>query len=599
MSPHEWIVLCVSLAAMVMFISEKLSIDLVGLMIIAVLITTGVLSPREGLAGFSDAATLTVAFMFVLSAALLRTGAVSTLGPRLSGHFRRSPTLGLVVFMLLVAVLSAFINNTPIVALLIPVVVQLAHTSGQAPSRLLIPLSYASILGGTTLLIGTSTNLVVSGVMDESGYGPLGMFQQTPLGVVFMLVGVGYMALLGHRLLPARRDDGVEQERSGLRAYLTEIELLPGAPSVGKRIMESPVVRELELDIIEIRRGDQRFNLPPGDMVLQAGDLLKVRCDLSRIKALKDRAHITGQPVLRVANDDMRSQGTTLVELVVTSRSPLEGRTLAEADLLRTYRAAPMAVRQRDELVSERLYDVELRSGDVILAEVKTHFIPRLKRMEASPESPFVIATAVETSTEFRHKRFLLVCAVLLGVVSLASLEVVPVVTAALCGVVLLVLAGNMSMKDVFEAIDWRIFFLMAGALSLGLAMQKTGLADRAALGFTALLYEYGGPVAIVSGLYLLTSLLTEVMSNTATAALLTPIALGIAHTLGLDHQPFVMAVVFAASASFMTPIGYQTNTMIYGAGRYKAKDFLRVGLPLQLLFWLVATLLIPRIYPF
>jgi di/tricarboxylate transporter len=210
-----------------------------------------------------------------------------------------------------------------------------------------------------------------------------------------------------------------------------------------------------------------------------------------------------------------------------------------------------------------------------------------------------VIATAVETSTEFRHKRFLLVCAVLLGVVSLASLEVVPVVTAALCGVVLLVLAGNMSMKDVFEAIDWRIFFLMAGALSLGLAMQKTGLADRAALGFTALLYEYGGPVAIVSGLYLLTSLLTEVMSNTATAALLTPIALGIAHTLGLDHQPFVMAVVFAASASFMTPIGYQTNTMIYGAGRYKAKDFLRVGLPLQLLFWLVATLLIPRIYPF
>jgi di/tricarboxylate transporter len=589
----------VSLAAMVMFISEKLSIDLVGLMIIAVLITTGVLSPREGLAGFSDAATLTVAFMFVLSAALLRTGAVSTLGPRLSGHFRRSPTLGLVVFMLLVAVLSAFINNTPIVALLIPVVVQLAHTSGQAPSRLLIPLSYASILGGTTLLIGTSTNLVVSGVMDESGYGPLGMFQQTPLGVVFMLVGVGYMALLGHRLLPARRDDGVEQERSGLRAYLTEIELLPGAPSVGKRIMESPVVRELELDIIEIRRGDQRFNLPPGDMVLQAGDLLKVRCDLSRIKALKDRAHVTGQPVLRVANDDMRSQGTTLVELVVTSRSPLEGRTLAEADLLRTYRAAPMAVRQRDELVSERLYDVELRSGDVILAEVKTHFIPRLKRMEASPESPFVIATAVETSTEFRHKRFLLVCAVLLGVVSLASLEVVPVVTAALCGVVLLVLAGTMSMKDVFEAIDWRIFFLMAGALSLGLAMQKTGLADRAALGFTALLYEYGGPVAIVSGLYLLTSLLTEVMSNTATAALLTPIALGIAHTLGLDHQPFVMAVVFAASASFMTPIGYQTNTMIYGAGRYKAKDFLRVGLPLQLLFWLVATLLIPRIYPF
>lgn len=598
MSPHEWIVLAIAAVAMVLFVSEKLSIDLVALLIIVALVATGVITPREGLAGFSDPATLTVAFMFVLSAALLRTGAMSTLGPQLSRHFRDTPVRGMVIFMLLIAFLSAFINNTPVVALLIPVVVQIAHNSGMAPAKLLIPLSFASIMGGTTLLIGTSTNFVVSGVMAESGLPPLRMFQQTPLGLVFLAVGIVYMAFIGHRLLPKRRDGQDAGERFSMRGYLTEIELLPGAPSVGKRIMDSALVRELEMDILEVRRGDERFALPPGDMVLQQGDLLQVRCDVSRIRALKDRAYITVQPALRVANDDMRSRGTSLVELVITSSSSLEGKTLADADLLRTYRAAPLAVRQREELVHERLYDTVLRSGDVILAEVKTHFIQRLKRIETTPDSPFVILTEVEGVAEFRKRRFALVVAVLAGVVISASFDV-PVVFAALCGVALLVLAGSMTMKDVYDAIDWKIFFLMAGALSLGLAMHKSGLADRIAGGLISGLHGWGGPIAILAGIYLVTSLLTEVMSNTATAALLTPIAISVAAATGLSPMPFLMAVVFGASASFMTPIGYQTNTMIYGVGQYKARDFLRVGAPLQLLYWIIALLLIPVLYPF
>ncbi|MBX2980338.1 MAG: SLC13 family permease [Flavobacteriales bacterium] len=598
MSPHEWIVLAIAAVAMVLFVSEKLSIDLVALLIIVALVATGVITPREGLAGFSDPATLTVAFMFVLSAALLRTGAMSTLGPQLSRHFRDTPVRGMVIFMLLIAFLSAFINNTPVVALLIPVVVQIAHNSGMAPAKLLIPLSFASIMGGTTLLIGTSTNFVVSGVMAESGLPPLRMFQQTPLGLVFLAVGIVYMAFIGHRLLPKRRDGQDAGERFSMRGYLTEIELLPGAPSVGKRIMDSALVRELEMDILEVRRGDERFALPPGDMVLQQGDLLQVRCDVSRIRALKDRAYITVQPALRVANDDMRSRGTSLVELVITSSSSLEGKTLADADLLRTYRAAPLAVRQREELVHERLYDTVLRSGDVILAEVKTHFIQRLKRIETTPDSPFVILTEVEGVAEFRKRRFALVVAVLAGVVISASFDV-PVVFAALCGVALLVLAGSMTMKDVYDAIDWKIFFLMAGALSLGLAMHKSGLADRIAGGLISGLHGWGGPIAILAGIYLVTSLLTEVMSNTATAALLTPIAISVAAATGLSPMPFLMAVVFGASASFMTPIGYQTNTMIYGVGQYKARDFLRVGAPLQLLYWIIALLLIPVFYPF
>ncbi len=391
MSPHEWIVLVVALVAVVLFITEKLTVDLIGLMMILALVLTGVLTPGEGFAGFSDGATLTVAFMFVLSASLLRTGAVSTLGPRLSKYFRDTPTKGMLIFMLMVAMLSAFINNTPVVALLIPVVVQMAHASGQAPSKLLIPLSYASIVGGTTVLIGTSTNFVVSGVMEDSGIGPLGMFQQTPMGIIFMLVGVAYMAFWGRHLLPDTRDSGDVADRFTMRGYLTQIELLPGSSSVGARIMDSLLVKELEMDIIEIHRDGLRFTLPAGDMVLQAGDMLHVRCDIGRIRALKERAHITVQPVLRVANDDMKARGTTLVELVITSSSPLEGKTLADADLIRSYRAVPLAVRQREEVIHERLYDTVLRSGDVILAEVKTHFVQRIKRMEAQHDAPFVI----------------------------------------------------------------------------------------------------------------------------------------------------------------------------------------------------------------
>jgi di/tricarboxylate transporter len=598
MSPNEWIVAGVLLLAVVLFITEKLGIDLVALLIILLLVVGGVLTPAEGFAGFADQATLTVAFMFVLSSALLGTGAVSTLGPRLSDHFRANPLRGMLLFMLLVGLLSAFLNNTPIVALLIPVVVQIAHASGQAPSRLLIPLSYATIMGGTITLMGTSTNFVVSGVMVENGLPPLGMFQQTPIGVLFLLLGTAYMVLLGRHLLPDRRHDRDAGERFSMRGYVTEVELLPGAPSVGRSIMESALVRELEMDIIQIRRGDELFTLPAGDMVLQAGDLLKVRCEVSHIRALKDRAHVSVEPPIRLANDDLRSRGTTLVELVITSNSALEGRTVGETDLIRSYRAVPLAVRHREEVVHERLHDTVLRSGDVILAEVKSHFVKRLKQLGSSADAPFVILTEQEGLPAFDRRGFAIVAAVLLAVVITSSVGILPVAVAALGGVVALVLSGVMNMKQVQEAIDRRIYFLMAGALSLGSAMQRSGLADRMADGVVATLGSWG-PVAVLSGIYLFTSLLTEVMSNTATAALVAPVAISTAGALGLSPTPFLMAVVFGASASFMTPIGYQTNTMIYGAGQYRARDFLRVGWPLQLIFWMVATFLIPRIYPF
>ncbi len=598
MSPDEIIVACVALGALVLFISEKLPIDLVALLILLVLVGTGVISPKEALNGFSEPATITVMFMFVLSSALLRTGAVSTVGPRLSRLFRDRPAQGMFLFALAVGLLSAFVNNTPVVALLLPVVVQMAHSSGQAPSKLLIPLSYATIFGGVVTLLGTSTNIVVSGVLTTQGRPALGMFEQTPLGLVFLLVGVLYLTFVGRKLLPSHRETKDLEDKFSMGGYVTEIQLLTGAPAVGQRIMDSQLVKELDMDVIEIARGGQRFTLPSGDMVLEAGDVLKVRCQVSRIRELKDRAHITVEPVMKLANDDLRKRGTTLVELVITASSHLEGKSIGEADFIRKYRAVPLAVRHREEVVHERLHDVVLRAGDVILAEVRSHYVATLKRLERTQDSPFVILTEQEGVAVFQRKRFAFVSLILLGVVVLSSLEVVPIAIATLGAVVLLAVTRLMNMKDVYESVEWRIVFLLAGTLSLGVAMEKCGLADRLALGLVEMLGPFG-PQWVICGLYLVTLVLTELMSNTATAALVAPIALSTADTLGLSPTPFIMAVVFAASLGFMTPFGYQTNAMIYGAGQYKSVDFLRVGAPLSLLFWILATLLIPVFYPF
>ncbi|MFZ1691762.1 MAG: SLC13 family permease, partial [Flavobacteriales bacterium] len=476
LSPDQWIVAGTIVVALVLFISEKLSIDLVALMIAAILVATGVISPAEGLSGFSDAATITVAFMFVLSAAIMKSGALSTVGPRLSERFRKNKALGLLLFMLLVGCVSPFINNTPIVAVFIPVAVQVARSSGMHPGQLLIPLSFATIFGGTITLIGTSTNIVVSGLSIKLGESGISMFQMAPLGLVFLLVGVAYMVLLGRKLLPGGKGQDDLKEKFGMGGYLTEVEILPGARFVGKRIMDSTLVRELEMDIIEIVRDDQRFTLPPGDMVLEAGDMLKVRCDVERIKALKDRANITVKATMHLAGDDLRTRGTKLVELVITANSPLNGITLSEADMIRTYRAVPLAVRHREDVVHERLHDTVLRSGDVILAEVKTHYLATLKEMERQPDAPFAILAEQEGMAEFDIKRFWMAVAVILGVVLVSSLTPVPVVLATLVGVILVVLTGCLTMKEFYEAIEWKVVFLMAGAFSLGAGMHKSGL---------------------------------------------------------------------------------------------------------------------------
>jgi di/tricarboxylate transporter len=578
--------------AIILFATEALPIDLVAISIMIILVIGGVITPEEGVEGFSNKATITVAFMFVLSAALLKTGALQVLAHRLSKIFRYKFNAGILMMMFMIAIISAFVNNTPVVAVFIPVVIQIAHASGQSPSKMLIPLSFASIFGGMCTLIGTSTNILVSGIAEKEGEQAISMFQMTPIAGVLLVVGVVYMSIFGIRLLPKSRRSKDLKSKFDVNNYITLVELLSNSSSIGKKIMDSELVTEFNIDIIEVRRNGNSFTLPPGDFELNEGDILKVKCDVEKLKSLKGKTKTLAVSPLKIGDSDLSGKNSALVEMVITSSSEIHGKTLKELDFRRRYRAIPLAIKHKEDIKHDDLYDVKLSAGDVILAEVKSHYVKELNKLEAGQNTPFVLLSENHI-TEFDKKKFGIVIGLISIMVVLASLGILDIMVGAISAVIILVLAKILSMKEIYEAINWKIIFLLVGALSLGLAINKTGLDLFIAEALVDQLAPMG-IIAVISGLYLATSLLTEVMSNNASAALMTPIAIAIAHTSGVEVLPFLVTVMIAASATFMTPIGYQTNTMVYSAGNYKFKDFFKVGIFLNFLFWVISSFMIP-----
>tara|TARA_B100001105_G_scaffold194017_1_gene157996 strand:- start:521 stop:2296 length:1776 start_codon:yes stop_codon:yes gene_type:complete len=584
-------VLGLTVCAVVLFVTEKFSTDIVAILVMIVLLVFRVLTPAEGLAGFANTATVTVGAMFVLSAGMFRSGAVNFVGKALGRLARHSSRLMLFVLMVGVGVLSSFLNNTAAVAILIPVVIVVARRAKTSPSKLLMPLSFASMFGGMCTVLGTSTNILASSIAEQAGLGAFSMFEFTKLGIIFFAVGVAYMMTLGRRLVPDHRGQGDLTTSFGLGDYLTDLVLQTESRSVGHSLASAPLLKELNIDVLQIVRGEDTLR-PTPETILREGDVLRIQGDLRTINELKGRAGVTFGMSMKWRDEHLQSTDTRLVEAVVGPSSPLAGKPLTESRLRENYGASVLAIRQHGTLRHGQFENITLMPGDALLIDVPNDQIEHLTQQRV-----FLVVSRAGIP-RFDWRKASKAVAIVIAVVVVAATGLLPIVAAAATGALMMVLSGCVSTEEAYGAIEWNVLFLLAGMLSLGAAMEKTGASTMLADG---MIDSVGGlgPLALLAAFFGATMLLTEVMSNNATVALLLPIAITTAQAIDVDPRAFMFAVVFAASSSFMTPVGYQTNTMIYGPGQYRFKDFARVGAPLNLIFWALGTLLIPWFWPF
>lgn len=572
------------------FVREWLPPDLVALSTTAVLLAAGILTTSEVLEVFSNPGVITVGAMFVLSGALDRTGVIEAVGDaatRVMGHTRSRALLGLVV---MAASVSAFINNTPVVVILTPVAIRLCRHLKVAPSKMLIPLSYAAIFGGTCSLIGTSTNLLVDGVAQRLGLPAFGLFEIAPLGLCLSLLGIGYLMITAGRLLPERETVASLLQDQPQRQFLTEVVVLPDADVIGRSLEEARLATLSGGRVIDVIRGDESLRRQLPTVRLEAGDRIVVKTAVEGLMGLRERAGLGFDPAVNL--HEVQTRTTMVVEGIVGPRSGFIDHQLAEFNLRRRYGVYIIAVHRQGVNLRGKFEEVRLEVGDTVLLEGPTDGI---KRLVASGD--LINLTQPEHRPMRRDKAWIAVAAVL-AVVLLSAGDVLPIVAVALIAAVIVLVLGCIPHADTYRTIDWRILFMIFGMLPLGLALEKTGGVQLLAEGITALAGSLG-PHVMLSLVYLLALVLTEIASNNAVGVLLTPIAVGIAQQMGVDPRPFVVAVMFAASSGFATPIGYQTHLFVYGAGGYKYMDFVRIGLPLDLLFWIAASLLIPVFWPF
>jgi di/tricarboxylate transporter len=549
----------------------------------------------QGLSGFANAATLTVLAMFVLSEGVQRTGIIQLLGAKISEFTEDDETRQLGATIGVVAPISGFINNTAAVAILLPMVTDLAERGGTSPSKLLLPLSYASMFGGMLTLIGTSTNILASELSADLLGRPFGMFEFTALGVVVSIVGVVYLMTVGRRITPERIKPQVDlTEEFEMGNYLTEVVVREDSPLVGQRVGTALSETAFDVDLLQLIRGDRVFLEPLGPKEIQAGDVFALRTDRDTLVELLD---VEGLDLLPVRVDEaeleVADEGQNLVEVVVAPGASLVGESLTSVRFRQRYDATVLALRRGGELIRRRMDNIRLRVGDTLLVQATEGSIERL-----DANRNFIVAQTVERR-DFRRSRIPVAIGIVVAVVALAALNVMPIVVSALAGGLAMVLTGCLRPGEVYDAVQWDVIFLLAGVIPLGIAMQETGAATLVAEFVVASAAAL--PIVAVLGLfYVVTALLTNIISNNASVVLMVPVAVEAARDPAVAADPFsfIMAVTFAASTAFMTPVGYQTNLFVYGPGGYKFTDYLRVGGPLQLVFAVVTTLGIMVFFP-
>jgi di/tricarboxylate transporter len=556
-------------------------------------------SPTEAISGFASPATVTIIAMFILSEGVRRTGVVRQLGRRMKQFTGRSETRHLVATLGLGGPLAGFVNNTPVVAVLIPTIVDLARTNRISASKLLIPLSYGSMLGGMLTLVGTASTILASDLSARLIDHPMGMFEFTPLGLIVLGVGTIYLLVVGPRLLPERiRPEEDLTAKFRMRVYLRRVRVREDSPLVGKTIQEGMRDVTFDMDILQIVRGASTYIGPFSDQTIAAHDVLTIRADETTRQAFVDRMHLELFPAQRVTDESFIDASHTLLECTIPPDSPLEQETLISSTFRTRYHGTVLAIRRGDTVIRDRVEAARLREGDSLLVqtthdhEALLHMIPDLVVTRTTPAA----RQPGEEKGANRRRKMPIALGILAGVVAVAASGLYPIVITALAGVVLMVVTGCLKTEEAYAAVSWNIIFLLAGIIPLGIAMQNTGAAQFLA-GRVLSHVDALPAIAVLGAFYLLTALLANVIGNNASVIIMLPIAVDAAHHMAANPFAFVLAVTFAASTAFMTPVGYQTNLMVYTPGGYRFADFVRVGAPLQLLLTVVTTLGIALIW--
>ena len=578
------IALLVVIGMFLMFLREYYPTEVVAIAGVALMLVLGILPYDIALNALANPAPWTIAAMFIVMGALVRTGALSLLTQFAERNASSNPKMTLAGLMAFVIVASAFMNNTPVVVVMLPVFVQLSRTLGVSASKLLIPLSYGAIVGGTLTLIGTSTNLLVAGVASQSGLEPFTIFAVTPVGIVVALWTMIYLYFFGRRLLPDRSSmASMLSDRSQMR-FFTEAVIPPDSNLIGREVLGVQLFKRDGVRLIDVIRGDTSLRRELQGVELQVGDRVVLRTKMTELLSLQ-----RDKSLRRV--DQVSAVETTTVEVLIAPGSKMIGRRMGDLRLRRRYGVYPLAVHRRDKNLGHKIDDLVVRIGDTLLLEGTPEDIQRLASDMALGD------VSKPSQRAYRRNHAPIAIGTMVGIVLLAAFNVAPILLLAMVGVAVVLLTGCIDAEEAFEHIDANLLALIFGMLAVGAALDHSGAVGMIGNSLAPLMSNLP-PFVVIFCIYVLSMVLTELVSNNAVGVVMTPIAIGLAHALGVDPRPLVIAVMVAASASFSTPIGYQTNTLVYGPGGYKFSDFLRVGVPLNASLAFICSAIIPLIWP-